>query len=382
MQSLGLDLGTQSAKVMVLSKNGARLDVELAGSFEIPADSVENGVVTNPKVLGKVLANYLKGQGMSADKAVYSVPSNLAVLRWVNLPQLSGDELRSAARYKVKRHLPFHIDGCYIEASQPTEESSDETQSLVVAIPRAVVDSRAEALLYAGIEPVRAELEGQAILRVIERRLSRRSALWRDASLTIIDLGATNTHMYVVQNQRLQFIRGVKIGARMFEEAIAKSLDIAHPIAASLLKQADTSLFSEGILSIRTANGLGVVNLRSELEKLTREFTRLMRYFRSLHPERSYAGILDHAVLCGGLAGLPGLGDYLEENLGLRVEIAQPIAGIMTRFTPDTFSSVSHRSEAFTVAMGLSLAGLRSNHTNRSQKEESIEREFVWSRSA
>lgn len=381
-RSFGLDLGTQSAKAMVLSKNGARLDVDLAGSFEIPGDLVENGVVTNPKALGKVLSSYLKEQETAPDSAVFSVPSNLAVLRWVNLPKLTGDELRSAARYKVKRHLPFHIDGCYIEASQPKADAAEESQSLVVAIPRAVVDSRAEALLYAGIEPIRAELEGQAILRVIERRLSRRSALWRDASLTIIDLGATNTHMYVVQNQRLQFIRGVKIGARMFEEAIGKSLGIAHPIAAGLLKQPDTSLFSEGILSLRTATGLGVVNLRPELEKLTREFMRLMRYFRSLHPERSYAGILDHAVLCGGLAGLPGLGDYLEENLGLRVEIAQPIAGIMTRFTPETFSSVSHRSEAFTVAMGLALAGLGTGHANRSGKEDSLEREFVWARSA
>src|SRR5688572_20039831 len=161
------------------------LDIRSAGSFPLAAGLVEGGIVLDPPMLGKQIAAHLRSWNVSVASAIISVPSSLAVLRWVNLPALEGEELRSAAKYKAKRHLPFAIDAAYVEAS-PVELSEDGNggSSLVTAVRREVVDSRAEAVESAGIMPVIAELEAQAILRVIERRLNEESVLWRDASLT------------------------------------------------------------------------------------------------------------------------------------------------------------------------------------------------------
>src|SRR5436305_11196806 len=103
----------------------------------------------------------------------------------------------------------------------------------------------------AGFPAVGAELEAQAILRVVERRLSEQSALWRDASLTIIDVGANNTHMYVVQNQQLQFIRGVKFGALRVARAIATEFNCTLEEADALMGQSDTELKRDGVLHLR-----------------------------------------------------------------------------------------------------------------------------------
>jgi type IV pilus assembly protein PilM len=378
-QSLGVDFGSRSTKVLLLNQVGDRIDIQAAGSFTNPISGIKNGVISEPKELGKRLANYLDENSVHCETAVFDIPSNLAVLRWVNLPNLEGQDLKEAAKYKVRKHLPFPLESAYIEVARG-EFYEKDSPSLIVAVPKKVVDSRAEAILNAGIVPVRAELEAQAILRIVERKLNRKSALWRDASLTIIDFGAANTHMYVVQNQQLQFIRGVKFGSAMFHEAVSKALNVSPEDAEMMLHHTVTRVNEEGILTVPYETSIALVNLSSELDKLTREVWRLMRYFRSLHPERSYAGILDQAILVGGLVGLNGFAHYLERKLGLRIEFARPIAGMMTRFNQDTFANVSNRQEAYTVVMGLALAGLSQNELNRSQAEGA--REYNWIRSA
>lgn len=381
LPSLGVDIGSQIVKVAQADQVAGRIDIQAAGSFPIEHGAVENGIIKEPRRFGRQFAAHLKDYGIGLSTAVVSIPSNLAVLRWVSLPNLEDEELREAARFKVKRHLPFPVESAYVEASRPEIDDEENTgQCLVIAVKREVIDSRAEALEHAGLIVVGAELEAQAILRVVERKLSEQSALWRDASLTIIDVGANNTHMYVVQNQRLQFIRGVKFGAHGISAAVAGELGCSLDEAEALVARPETRLDGDGGLTIKVDGQACKVQVQSELEKLTREFLRLLRYFRSLHPERSYAGILDHVLICGGLAGLSGFSGYLEQVLGLRVEPARPFAGMVGKFNRQTFETIASRQEAYTVVVGLALSGLSGR--DQSKGDSSARREFAWARSA
>ncbi len=380
-RSLGLDIGSRFAKLAIAQQIADRIDIEAVDSIGIPDGLIVGGVVREPKAFGRLLAERLRPYLTGSEVAVFSVPSNLAMLRWINLPALPSEELRQAAKFKVRRHLPFSVDDAYVEASAPLISEEEQTgSSLVMAVRRDVIDSRAEALLHAGLMPARAELEAQAILRVIERKLSEQSVLWRDASLTIVDVGAANTHMYVVQNQRLQFIRGVKFGGDLFSQAIADALEVSTREAEGLLSNPKTELNAEGRLVLDLHGSPVMVNVHAELNKLTREFLRLLRYFRSLHPERSYAGILDHMIVCGGLVGLRGFAEYLEVYLGLRVERAHPIAGMVAKLNRETFLSISARQEAYTTVMGLALSGL-SRH-GQIEGDSTYDNEFAWKRVA
>ena len=199
--------------------------------------------------------------------------------------------------------------------------------------------------------------------------------------MTIIDIGGSNTHMYVVQNQRLQFMRGVKFGANLFGQAVADALDLTFEEGNELLGTTGAVLDSDGIASIPTADGSIRVNLCEPLDKLTREFMRLLRYFRSLHPERSYAGILDHMVVCGGLVGLDGLCNYLGRCLGLRLRCLEPkCSASLRKFNRESFQSISNRQEALAVVMGLALSGISQQVTK--EAGEHAGREFSWTNAA
>lgn len=376
---LGIDLGSRVAKVLLAKQVTDRVNVESASMFTFDPKWASEGVIAEPKALGRLLLEQLKSNSIASPSAVVSVPSQMATLRWVNLPDLPKEELREAARFKVKKHLPFPVEGAYVEATPPIiADGSGQGQSLVIVVKKAIVDSRAEVLEYAGIEPVAAELEAQAILKVVDRKMSEKGALWRDASVTIIDLGSSNTHMYVVQNRQLQFMRGIRFGSERIANTVASQIGVEYEEVERAIGREGAELGRDGVLMISIDDKPAMAYIRQDLDKLTLEFLRLLRYFRSLHPERSYSGILDHVIVCGGLAGLKGFAEYLYEALGLRVERARPFAGMVGRFKRDTFESIVNRQEAFTVVLGLALSSLESHSGARSSDHAA--REFVWTR--
>jgi len=378
-RGLGIDIGSRVVKALLARQVADRVNVDAASMFAFDPSWSGDGVIRDPRSLGRLLQERLQQEGAYNPFAVLSIPSQLATLRWVSLPYMTGDDLREAARFKVKRHLPFPVDAAYVEATIPAIEG-DETQgqSLVIVVKRDVVDSRAEVLEHAGIIPLAAELEAQAILRIVERKLQERSALWRDASVTIIDLGSMNTNMYVVQNRRLQFMRGIKFGSERIARSAATELSLPYEAIERAIGREGAEVSLDGMLSLEVEDQAARVNIHADLDKLTLEFLRLLRYFRSLHPERSYAGILDHVIVCGGLAGLRGFAEYLHEALGLRVERARPFSGMAGRFNRDTFESIVNRQEAFTVVLGLALSSLSTDAETRGAVDAA--REFVWTR--
>ena len=172
----------------------------------------------------------------------------------------------------------------------------------------------------------------------------------------------------------------MKFGACQISDTVAKALQLSREEAEAALNRQDTIVAPDGMLHV-CVNGLpACLKIQGDIERLTREFLRLLRYFRSLHPERSYAGILDHVLVCGGLASLNGFSEYLERDLGLRVERARPFAGTTVKFNTDSFDSIINRQEAYTVVMGLALSGLERK---REVKGEAVAgHEFTWARAA
>ncbi len=364
---LGMDFGTRGAKIIVAGGTAARTTLHHATVLPLGPG------------FDRTLRHWVRENDLQGVRTVLSIPADKATLRWVTLPNVVGDERREAARFKVKRHLPFPVEDAYVEAVAPESEEEGIATSLVIAVKREEVARRAEAVAYAGLTPIAAELETQGILRVVERRLTERSRVWRNASLTVLDIGTERTQMVVVQNQQPQFLRSVRFGMRQLTEAVSAALGIPEDEAEARLIQPGSGLRADGWLVLDSPDTAAIVDVSPVLERLTRECLRLLRYFRSLHPERSYAGILDHMILSGGAASLRGLAEYLSDFLKLRVEPARPFSGLAASIDGEAFRRLTLNQEAYTVALGLALSGL---DRAAGQKEGESERQFVWKRGA
>jgi type IV pilus assembly protein PilM len=379
-RALGVDIGTREMKLVLLSKMGDTLTVDMVKCVPLSAATVLDGVIQDRKDLADSLRLAITGAPMRSISAAFSVPTTHATLRWVSLPQLPPDEHRIAASYKVKKHLPYPIEDAYLSTSPVQIVNEDGIgESLVISVPRHVIASRALAVERSGLVTAAAELEAQALLRVLERGLTHRSSILREASMTIIDIGGTNTEMYVVQNQKLQFIRSVRFGAARIARRIGAELGVSETLGHAMLSNREGSIDSAGILTLPYDGKAIVVDIKAELDILLREIGRLMRYFRSLHAERSYAGILDHMMLCGGLANISGLATYLGDHLKVRLEPLNPFAGMTFNLSSEAFILASQSQSNFAIAVGLALSQFDSQEI---QEAEDVDSDFIWARSA
>lgn len=377
-QALGVDIGSREMKLALLSGVARTISVDAVRCIRLDTGTVIDGIILDRKGLAKKLREALTSVAIGHIPAVISIPTQHATLRWVNLPKLPPDEHRVAASFKVKKHLPYPIEDAYLSAGPVQILDGDGIgESLVISVPKHVISSRAFTAERAGLRPVSAQLEAQALLRVLERGLSRRSPLLRDASMTIVDIGGSTTDMYVVQNQKLQFIRSVRFGAARVARRIAEELGISDQLGDGMLPNPGGCLDHEGILTLPYEGQAIKISVQAELDVLIKEISRLMRYFRSLHAERSYAGILDHMVVCGGFANVRGLSEYLETRLEIRIEPLQPFDAMTLNVSNTAFELASRGQSSFAIAVGLALSQFNSEEAT-----EDVSDDFVWARVA
>lgn len=379
-QALGIDIGSRDLKVVLLSKQDGSVSVDAVKCVPLEAGIVLDGVIQDRKAMAKILRTALAGEHFSGTNAVLSIPTSHATLRWVSLPQLPSEEHRVAASFKVKKHLPYPIEDAYLSTTPVQVLDEDGLgESLVISVPRPVIASRALAVERVGLKPVAAQLEAQALLRILERSLTHRSPLLRDASMTMVDIGGMNTEMYVVQNQKLQFIRSVRFGTTRIARKVAEELSVSEGLASKMLANPEGHMDAEGILTLPYEGQSIKVSIKAEIDILLKEIGRLMRYFRSLHAERSYAGILDHMMLCGAFANLSGLSEYLEGQLKVRMEPLEPFAGMTINVSNEAFDFASANQNSFAVAVGLALSQFDAEEI---EETEDVNNDFVWARGA
>lgn len=221
-----------------------------------------------------------------------------------------------------------------------------------------------------GLNPITAEPESNAILRIGGNILRRRSALLRDGAAMIVDIGMNRTRIDMIRNDQIEFTREFRFGARAFSERIATDLVLTQTEAAQLLENSGARLNSKGWLQIPTNGGIAQVDVNEALEILARESRRLVRYFRSIFPERSYNGVVSSALITGGLAGLHGLDRYMETNLGIETSRIDPLSIIRIDITEEEFVLLSRTPYEFSVAVGLALAIRNFEPMHTSKKEE------------
>lgn len=380
-RAIGLDIGTRDVKMVMLSTSGGGIAVEMVREFKVAAGVIIAGAIEDRKEFGRVLREVLKQEGIVNVATAICIPTHAATLRWVSLPQLPDDEHRVAAAFKVKKHLPYPIEEAYLSTSPVQTMNEDGVgDSLVISVPRHIVSTRALAVERAGLKPMAAELEAQALLRILERNLGSRNALLRDASMTIVDIGGSNTEMYVVQNQKLQFLRSVRFGTGRLARRVSDELGVSEALGHKMLGNPEGKLDLDGMLSLPYEGQTIKVSVREEVDMLLKEISRLMRYFRSLHAERSYAGILDHMMLCGGLANLSGLSEYLAAQLRVRIEPIEPFASMTINVDSQAFALASHNQNSFAIAVGLALSQLDTEE--EIEETQDVNHDFAWARSA
>lgn len=305
----GLDVGYNSLKVMQIAGTTPKDQKVIGygvGSFD--AGAIVDGVVKDPEPVAKALQTLFEKNiigNITTRRVNIAVPAARTFTRTMTLPKLDEKDLAEAVRMEAEQYIPLPVDELYIDYSHIRDTDKD-SELIVVAVPRKIVDSYIDLVRLTGLESVAIETTISAGARLFVQ------AEQSDVPTVLIDLGSLSADITIYDGGLL--VTGtVPYGGDSFSDAIAKALNVT-PQEAHIIK---------------TKYGLGVSKKQKEivdslspiLEAMLREIRRMIRYYE----ERSGTEHkINQVVTMGGGANMPGLSGYLTDRLRLAVRMCDP----------------------------------------------------------
>ncbi len=337
----GLDISDRSFKFAELVEDDGESRLGRFGKKAIPEGLIQSGEIKNKEALRDLLkSNFAASAG---DGVILSLPEEKAFVGLVTLPSMPEENIRGALELQLDEYVPLSaaqavFDFEVIRAKEPL----DHLDLVVVAFPRALVETYLETAKAAGLRPLAFELETHALARAV-------LAPEEEDSVMVIDFGRTRISFIIVSGHVVRFTSTVTVAGEALDKALSKSFNVDVFEAERMKKE-------RGL--VRSPENQEVFNaLLPVVSTVQDEMLRHVTFWKN-HTQHLHSAQADvkRVYLCGGDANLTGLGEYLSYELKLPVKLANPWANI-THFEKYVPEITYRESISYATALGLALRG-------------------------
>lgn len=325
--AVGIDIGSSLIKVVEAKPGSGGVTITALGVAPTPRGSIDNEVIVDPQAVGGAIRQLLAESGISSKQSVSSVSGQSSVVvRIIEVPKMTKQELAETMKWEVERHVPFAASEVLMDfqpVERPTSSPDDQNMEVLLAVAQQeVVNGHVEALLAAGLEPIVIDVEPLAACRSLID-VSTDGA--REQAIAIINIGAATTELGVYQSGLLAFPRTLPIAGDTITRALSDGLGISiqqaerlkRERAVVLLDRAEEFSASVGIPDIPAVGAydepegaLGASSPEAEAAVDDSAFIPGLGYGVSVSPpeeEKAEAGgELDFDIDIGGGAQEPG----------------------------------------------------------------------------
>lgn len=342
---LGFDLGRHEVKLVQLA--GSRRHPKLVGyaSALFSPDAIIEGIIADPELIVEAVRNALKKPHygrFTARRVATGLPTAKTFTRTLRLPAMSQADLEQAVGFEVEQYVPVPIADLYVDhqiIDRTHDPDGDHLEVLMVASPRAIVDSYIKLFDLLRLEVGLIETSMSATVRAIS------SVGHIPQSMLIMDIGSDSTDISIV-NKYTRVSGTVATGGEQLTLSLVKDLGVKTDQATEI--KAKFGLKKSGM------QDKIMTSLRPSLDAITKEAQKVLKFYRDRNEHQQPIEVV---ILSGGTANMPGLTDYLQEQLGLPVQVANPWQPFNEKSYKDV--PVTERVN-YVTAIGLAETGLLS----------------------
>lgn len=328
---LGLDIGARSCQMVEVKKKGS--------SYELQNWAVEQNPSGDPKPAIKKLLTRWTGQHISPATAV---SGKGCLIRFIDLPRMSPDDLKKSFTYEADKYFPFPRDQIYMDFYVVDEAAKDNKMSvLIAAVKKDLIDERIKLLSESGLQTEVISLNSIAVANAINVLGLKGSVPEKEKNpqaVAVLNLEELLTSLTILVDGRPQFNRDIFIGAKDFRRCICHNMQVAMDQAQRL----EDDPGDQGPAVLQACDS-AILDLVSEL--------RLS--FDYFVTDKNLP--LSQVLLTGTGSGLEGLADVLARHLEIPVKPWNPLdyLSLGTGVSED----VRKHEKKLGVAIGLALYG-------------------------
>ena len=336
---IGVDISSTTVKILELSVKNGRYWVESYGLSPLLEGSVVEKNILNPEAVADALERAVNLANPQSQNVAVAVPTSMVIHKVIEMDADMSDEEREVQiRMDAEQYIPFPLDEVSLDFEVLNDKLANPNRvNVLLVVTRAEnIESRVEVLEIAGLSPKIADVESYAMERAF--------AVFSDtlpigANLVgVLDIGHTMTTLSVMQNGKIIYTREQVFGGKQLTQDVQNRYGLSYEEAGRAKK--DRTLPDDFETEV----------LMPFLEAVVQQAARSLQFFFS----SSQFNEIDHILLAGGNANIPGLSKLLQQKLGYRVTIANPF--LQMGFSPQIdLKKIENDAPSLMVACGLAL---------------------------
>lgn len=337
---LGLDVSSTTVKLLELSRQGDSYRVENYAVRPLPPNVVVEKNINDVEAVAQVVKAVVQSSRTKLKDAAVAVAGSSVITKLIEMPgDLSEDAMELQISLEADQYIPYPLEEVAIDfdIQGPSAKNPEQVEVLLAACRRENVDIRSTLLELADLVPKVVDVEAYTMERafaLIQEQLEDQE----EQVVAVVDIGATMTTLSVLVDGKTVYTREQLFGGRQLTEEIQRRYGLSAEEAGLAKKQGGLPDDYEPEV------------LEPFKEAVVQQVTRSLQFFFS----SSQYNDVDHIVLAGGVASMPGLANLIEEKLGTPATVANPFAN-MSISSRVNASALANDAPSLMIATGLAL---------------------------
>jgi type IV pilus assembly protein PilM len=340
MNAVGLDIGASSVKAVQLKKGHGTMELVKLGVAPLHPETIVDGVIMDSgTVISAIQQIFTENQIKTKDVAV-AVSGHSVIVKKIQVQKMKPEELDEAIPFEAEQYVPYAIEDVNLDYQVLESDNPEATEMdvLLVAVKKDIINDYLSIISTAGLKAVVVDVDAFALENAFELAYD----LDREQVVGLVNLGAAVMNINILQGGLSEFTRDSPLGGNRYTESIQKMLGLSYEQAEALKLGGEVE-------------GRGVADAQPAIEMVNAEVAGEIRRSFDFFRSSSHSETIHRVILSGGSARLPGLVEYLSENLEIPVEVANPLRKIKAdkkKFDPEYLEAISPQ---LAVSVGLAL---------------------------
>ena len=274
---LGVDIGLHAIKVVELSRSHGTFQLQGYGIEPLAGVLLDDLTGVDPKSAAQALVKVLGTASVVARDAVVAVPDTQVICKNLEVDAgLSEEDLELYVRLEAEQYIPYALDEVALdfEVLGCVPNNPERLNVLLVTCRQQTLDWYEAVLSHAGLKARVIAVQAHALAQAVEALTPSVTGLLTPGAVAVVDFAPRTTVLSVVQQGQVLYSRELLFGWDELEDQAFNRLALQH--------------------------------IRRALEPFVEPLASL--------------------VLSGAAASRSGLSAWLEEQLGVHTQVANPFA--------------------------------------------------------
>ncbi len=312
----GMDISSSSIKMVEMVDAGKGvIRVERYVIEPLPKDATLDGNIANLEVVVETVQRAWKKLATRTKNVAMAIPTAAVITKKIIVPAgLREEELEVQVESEANQYIPFALEEVNLDFQVvgPSPSSPEEVEVLIAASRKEKVEDRVAVAQASGLKAVCMDVEAYAVQTAFDLIKVQFPNDGLDQNVVLVDIGANLMNITVLRNDQQIYTREQPFGGAQLTQDIMRQYGMSQ-------EEAEAAKRSGGLPENYESEVL-----RPFMENVALEIQRAMQFFFTSTPYNT----VDHILLTGGSAVIPGLDDVVSTRTQVNTVVANPFANM------------------------------------------------------